>query len=129
MKYRRRQTGFTLIEVVVALAIFALSSSVLYEEFSGAMLRNTQAHDRELALLQAQSLLAQLRVSPAPWNRQSSGHSDDGWTWNIRVDPFNAGTDPHHPWQAFAVSVNVSPASAPNRGVTLYSIELARSAP
>lgn len=124
-----RQNGFTLIEVTVALAIFALCVGALYEEFADALNRSDSARDREQGLLIAQSLLAQLRASPGPWAASSSGHSGDGWIWHEDVAPFRSGAEVRSAWQAFAVTVVVQRDGLDTRAVTLRSIELARTTP
>jgi len=126
---RACRTGFTLIEVTVALAIFALCIGALYEEFGGALRRSERVRDREQALLFAQSRLAQLRVSPAPWAASTSGRSTDGWWWREDVAPFDAGADTRNPWKAFAVTVRVRRDAGGAREVALKSVELARTAP
>lgn len=124
-----RQRGFTLIEVTIAFAIFALCAAVLFEEFAGAERRSAQARDRGQALLIAQSLLAEQRVTPPPWSAQRSGSAQDGWSWDIQVAPFNAGVDPDFAWRAFLVTVRVRPDDAPTREAVLQSVELTRAAP
>jgi len=126
---RSRERGFTLIEVTVAFVIFALCAAVLYEEFAGAQRRSAQARDREQALLVAQSLLAGQRVAPPPWSAENSGKSDDGWAWNIKVAPYDAGVAPGFSWRAFLVTVRVRPMGAPAREAVLQSVELARGVP
>lgn len=124
-----RERGFTLIEVTIAFAIFALCATVLYEEFAGAERRSAQASDREQALLLAQSLLAQQRVTPPPWSAQNSGTSGEAWTWDIAVAPYSTGIAPEFPWKAFLVTVRVQSAASPSHEAVLQSVELARAMP
>lgn len=126
---RLGQSGFTLIEVTIALAIFALSAAVLYESFATAQARSLQVKDREFAALAAQSLLDQWRAVPRLDKAEDSGQLAPGWTWRIHVAPYAAGVDGHFPWQAFTVTVAVSPDQAPQRGASLQSVELARVQP
>lgn len=126
---RARQSGFTLIEVTVALAIFALCVGALYEEFADALNRSDSARDREHGLLVAQSLLAQLRASPGPWAPSASGRSGGEWIWHEEVRPFRSGADVRSVWQAFDVTVQVQRDGLHTRAVTLRSIELARTTP
>lgn len=123
---QRRQQGFTLIEVVVAFAIFALAIGALYESFAGAVRRNAQAHVRNQELLVAQSLLAQLRTSPAPWKTQDSGSLAGGWHWRMEVAPFDATTNERSPWRTFAVTVHVASDGDAAGEVALCSVELVR---
>ncbi len=119
------QRGFTLIEVAVAFAIFTLALGAFYESFSGAVRRNLLAHDRDQAVLIAQSLLTQQRVAPQPWEPDSSGHLADGWLWRIQVAPY-APNGMGNPWRALVVTVHVGRQDAAAREVVLRSVELAR---
>lgn len=123
------QCGFTLIEVVVAFAIFTLAVGALYESFAGAVRRNAQAHDRDQEVLAAQSLLSELRTSPAPWKADESGRLDNGLSWRMEVAPFDAAANERSPWRAFVVTVHVSDERGGASEVALHSVELARGEP
>jgi len=124
-----RQRGFTLIEVVVAFAIFALSMGALYETFGGAVRRGIQARDREQSLLAAQSVLARLRVSPPPWKPEDAGRLEGGWLWRTEIVPFDAGANERTPWRALVVTVGLRREDSDTGEVVLKSIELARVTP
>jgi general secretion pathway protein I len=124
----RRQGGFTLLEVIVAFAIFALTIGALFETFGGARRRSVQASGQELAWLTAQSLLTELRVQPAPWRTDDSGTSSAGLHWQIHAEPFEVPVDRATQWRAYAVSVQVV-APGSRREVKLESIALARMNP
>jgi general secretion pathway protein I len=123
------QRGFTLIEVVVAFAIFAMCIGAVYETFSAALRRSERSQQRELASLTVQSLLSQQRVQPGPWAAQRSGTTAEGARWRIRIEPYDTGTDLHNPWRAYHVSIEVVP-NAHTVGTTqIDSVELARISP
>jgi general secretion pathway protein I len=124
-----RQQGFTLIEVVVAFSIFALSMGALYESFAGAVRRNLQAHEREQALLAAQSVLANVRITPPPWKPEETGTLEGGWLWRVEVAPFDAAANERSPWRAFAVTVHLAREGSDAKEVVLRSLELARTTP
>jgi general secretion pathway protein I len=125
----RRQRGFTLIEVVVAFAIFAMSVGALYEAFGAASRRSVNARNRELAWMTADSLLAQQRVQPTPWRPEDSGVTNSGVHWRIQVAPFEAGTSSQSPWHAVRVTVRAGVAADESKYVLLSSVEMVRISP
>jgi len=121
---RRRQAGFTLLEVLVAFAIFALSIGALYESFSGSLRRTLKAESQERAWLTAQSLLTAIRVRPGPWPGEEVGVTDTGLDWKRSTRAYVSGADPRSTWQAFEVTIEVHPHLKAAGTVELNSIEL-----
>ncbi len=120
-----RQQGFTLIEVVVAFAIFALSVGAIYGLFQNSIKRTVQADQREVLLLTAQSLLSQLRMQSDSWSAEQSGTTSEGLSWRAAVTPFKANIAENSKWKAVEVTVSVSDPQRPQREYSLRSIELA----
>jgi general secretion pathway protein I len=114
-----KQRGFTLIEVAVAFAVFALCIGALYESFSGSMRRSSQLRQANASLMLAQSLLAEYRLRSCPCEPTQAGESG-GLAWRVDVIPYDAGADPKAQWRAFRVTVQVS--SKP----MLQSVEMLR---
>jgi general secretion pathway protein I len=130
VRHAAHQRGFTLIEVLVAFAVFALCVGALYESFAMAMKRSEQTTRRALALATAQSLLSQLRVQPPPWPSDQSGLSFVGQRWRIQVKPYlTDARSLEHPalWRAYRVAVTVALDRSASRAVELDSIEMARN--
>ncbi len=84
------QSGFTLIEVVVAFVILSLALAVIYESFGWSLRRSATVRQREHAWLTAQSLLSELRRQPQLPTGSREGVTNEGlrWTSNVRTsDP------------------------------------------
>ncbi len=86
---RRRQHGFTLLEVIVAFALLALALSLLLGSLSGASRQVRDSADSSRATLHAQSLLAQLGAGEALQpGRQQGSFEGDRYQWQLDVVPF-----------------------------------------
>lgn len=82
----RRQTGFTLIEVLVAIAIMALSLSLLYQILGSNTQAVSLAGQYQRASMLAQSLLnAQDAVAASGWNDQGESA---GFVWQVSSRPY-----------------------------------------
>lgn len=118
----RHQQGFTLIEVVVAFAIFALAVGAIYGLFRSSVRRSAQADQREVFLLAAQSRLTQLRAQSGAWQTEQTGMTPEGLSWRTTVMPFKTDIAENSAWQAVAVTVSVS-VSDPKHPVWEYSLK------
>jgi general secretion pathway protein I len=78
----RGQHGLSLLEVLVALAIMAISLTVLYRVTGGSLKAVLGADLRTRAILQAESVLAQKSVVP-PDGWQETGERD-GMRWSVQ---------------------------------------------
>lgn len=124
MRRARPQQGFTLIEVVVAFAIFALSVGVIYGLFNNAIRRHRQGEARIEQVLVAQSVLAQLRAQPGPWAATQSGQTENGSAWDLAVSPYDAvNGNADNAWRPVQVIVTVHRRTQSSSYV-LKSIEL-----
>jgi prepilin-type N-terminal cleavage/methylation domain-containing protein len=108
MRWRspRTQTGFSLIEVVVALAIVALMLGAIYQVSNGAV-RSTVRTDNYLrALAMAQSRLAEASAMPVLKVGTVLG-STDGVAWSTSIKPF-AAPPPSPQTRLYQVSVTAT---------------------
>lgn len=79
---RGRQRGFSLLEMIVAIAILALALGSLYQAASGAT-RNVRTAERYAYGVElARSLLAENTLVPTG-GVQSSGETPSGYRWEV----------------------------------------------
>ncbi len=125
------EAGFTLVEVVVALAILALSLSVLLNVISNGIRQTDSARRMAEAGSLAQSLLAKLGTEMPIQEGQTSGEFPDGFRWRVRAERYGDAEDRQDwPVAAYAVSVEAlwGDASA-ERLVALNMLRLAPKGP
>jgi prepilin-type N-terminal cleavage/methylation domain-containing protein len=85
----KRTHGFTLIEVLVAMSIMAVSFSVLFSLSSRSIDGMRRARDMEGRIQFATTKLAEMRlIDQIDVGDKASGSLDDGTTWSIEVLPF-----------------------------------------
>jgi general secretion pathway protein I len=109
---RRRERGFTLIEVVVAFVLLALVLVTAFEVFATGMSRAGDLDDRSRALAVAQSRLAAAGTEELFREGQTQGDSEDRrFRWTTLVTRSEEGQDPARAVQApfilFRVDVRV----------------------
>jgi len=84
----KQSAGFTLIEILAAFLIFALSFAVIMQIMSSSM-RNTRiAGDLTQAALYAQSKMDMLGIEAAVEEGSDSGEFDQRYRWDMRVEPY-----------------------------------------
>lgn len=85
----RREAGLSLLELLVAMAIMALSLGMLYQATGGAVrgVEDTERYQR--AQMLAQSLLRSRDAVPAGgWAEQGEGY---GFRWTVSSAPYATG--------------------------------------
>ena len=85
--------GFTLIEVLLAFVVFALSFTVVLEILSGSMRNTVRAKEYTEVALIAQSVMDQVGLDiPLEAGTSSSGESGD-YQWQLEINPFVGTAD------------------------------------
>ncbi len=83
---KRATGGFSLLEVLVAFVILALTLSVMMRIFSGGLRNATLADDYSRAVLLAESRLAELSVQPL--EGEAGGEFDGKYRWRSTIHPW-----------------------------------------
>ena len=126
--------GFTLLEVVVALAIAGLALVGLFHAGSGGLFAVDTAARAEEAVQRAQSHLAAVGRDAALVDGESNGDDGAGFRWTLRVRPLSARQSPGPDGTSlatatlFSVEVAISwPGRAGERSVVLRTLRLGTS--
>ncbi len=78
-----RNSGFTLIEVIVAIAILAISLVMIMQLFSGGLRASRASCDYTRAIVHAKDKMEELYIEPV----SGSGEFEDGFKWESEVYP------------------------------------------
>lgn len=85
MKRRRSDSGFTLLEVIVALAILAAGLLGLIELLSGSLRLSGSARDSTAASMYASQRLEEALLAPRPAEGEESGLFGERYRWTART--------------------------------------------
>ena len=128
MRFDRRQSGYTLIEVLVAFMILALALTVLLRIFSGGLRNVSVSSDYATATLIAESRLAAAGIDIPLRPGETSGTEGERFEWTVSVQDYQ-------PWpgyrsaardlDAYRVTVTVEwPNGDKTRSVGLSTVRL-----
>ncbi len=130
---KRRQHGFSLLEILIAFSILALSLGILLNIFSGGVHTAMIADDYTMAVQIAESLMAKTGSEIAIKDHQSSGVENEKYRWTLDIRPFIPAGDSLDPKnmaaEIFKVNVIVAwgdgEAGSDDRQVQLATLKLA----
>jgi general secretion pathway protein I len=88
MRFDRRQSGYTLIEVLVAFMILALALTVLLRIFSGGLRNVSVSSDYATATLIAESRLAAAGIDTPLRPGETSGTEGEQFAWTVSVQDY-----------------------------------------
>jgi type II secretory pathway pseudopilin PulG len=114
----RSRQGAVLLEVILALTLFAFAAGILSSSLSSAVQRTLRLHDQTHALDLAASVLAELELGiRAP---QNSGPEPfeapfETWTWQIESTPSTFGTGDLSPLAQVTVIIRHTASSTVQR--------------
>jgi len=97
------ESGFTLIEVLVALTILSISLATLLAIFMQGLDRARESSNEATARVLAQSLLSQARAAPNLAFGISTGKIN-GLLWRTQVEPYGTAAD-RSAWQTIPAQI------------------------
>ena len=83
-----KQQGFSLLEILIAFSILALSLGILLKIFSAGVNTAVVAEDYTAAVQIAESLMAKTGVETPLQAGQASGLENEKYHWLVEVSPF-----------------------------------------
>ena len=106
MTRRAKHKGFSLLELMVAIAILGISLTALYQAVSGAS-RSARASERYVYATQlAQSVLALYQRVPTT-GMNDSGSTDSGFEWFVEAWPYESQSPTMEPGLLQRITVTV----------------------
>lgn len=88
MIIKSRGRGYTLIEVLVAMTILALTLSIIFRIFSGGLLKIGIATDYTSAVMVAESVLAATGNTQRLVTGETSGRVSGKYRWSRSINPY-----------------------------------------
>jgi len=86
---RQRQAGFSLLEILIAFSILALSLGILLNIFSGGLRRTIVSEEYQKAVTIAQAKISAAGVEFPMDEGQKQGQSLDKFNWSLVMQPLN----------------------------------------
>lgn len=131
---RRRDAGFTLLEVIVATALAALGLVALFQAGSAGLLTVGTATRLEMAVDRAQSHLAEFADTGVVVSGESEGDDGDGYHWRLTARPIASqsaqASDQAAPPSLYHIAVTISwGAGHHRRSIQLETERIASAGP
>ncbi|RJQ56919.1 MAG: type II secretion system protein [Nitrospiraceae bacterium] len=81
---RRKDAGFTLFEVIIAIVVLSISLVLVMQLFAGGLRAARTSCDYSRAVIHAKDKMGELTENPV----RGEGSFDDGYKWETEVRPY-----------------------------------------
>jgi general secretion pathway protein I len=88
MNHRGHEAGFTLVEVIVALAMLSIGLTILLGLFSSSLWQSANAEKMAEAGSLAQSLMAEVGADLPIKSEERAGQYPSGYRWHLKMEPY-----------------------------------------
>ena len=113
------KSGFTLIEVIVALAIVSISFVMIMQLFSGGLRASRSSCDYTRAVVHAKNKMEELSFDPIA----DSGNFDDGFNWQTELEPYEEPEDGNFKLMKLIVNISWGDALQRPRSIQMESLK------
>lgn len=103
---RLGQRGFTLLEVIVAMALFAAGIVALSRLFTGSLILSGGARDASAAAIYARQRMEEALLAPGPVEGVQQGAFGEGYRWKLTTT--FAPTEEEEPFDEIRFRVTVT---------------------
>lgn len=80
--------GFTLLEVLLAVAIFGVMVTVLMQQFSAGLRTARMSRAYTTATIYAKQILEEYQLAEKMEEGEASGTFDDGYSWRVSIETY-----------------------------------------
>ena len=123
IKSRQRSAGFTLLEVMLAFVIFALSFATVLEIMAGSMRSVRRASDDTEVALLAQSLMDLVGTEIPVEEGEYSDTGMDRYNWQMNITLYDAFGESDTQGKTETIGLSTQEL-ADNSGIELYRVDL-----
>lgn len=116
-----KSEGFTLVEVIVAIAVLAISLVMIMQLFSGGLKISKASCDYTRAIVHAKDKMEELSIASV----QGSGKFEDGFEWESEVQPYEGlNKSEDSDFNIVEIKVKISWESLPNQQKSVKLVSL-----
>ncbi len=111
--------GFTLVEVIVAMAIVGISLVMIMQLFSGGLRASRTSCDYTRAVVHAKNTMEELSYDPVP----GSGNFDDGFNWKTEIEAHEEPEESGYKLMKLIVIISWGDALSKPKSIQLVSLK------
>lgn len=132
MHRMKTYSGFTLLEVVVAMAIVGLGIVTLLEVFSLGLRLEAKSSLKTESVVYGQQIIDELFVRHEIGDGKDEGMAGDKYRWRIKIDPYVEGPSLHllNEWELKEIMLDMRyKEGAPEKSIEMRTLRLVKKKP